>query len=231
MTDRELDQRLRTWFEAELGSDRAPYTLTDRVAAIPEQSIPAAGWFGGGRRGLAIALVAILLGAALLGGAVAVGTRLIPFPSVFERVPPDPASFDTCGLLRDADFGAVVGAEYRFSPDGHDVLPAAEARTCVLGWDDRYSKPHVIFRTEPTAGSEAAAILARVFVDDGVAWREVEDGIWSGSGAESDGRGAFGAAAVSREPYFFIFTAQTDDGALAGARRILDALVAAADGR
>ena len=231
MTERQLEQRLEAWFQAELGSDRASPSLVDRVASIPEQSSPAAGWFAGGRRGVAIALLVILLATALLGGAMALGSRLVPVPSVFEHVPPDPASFDVCALLRNGDLAPVAGANLRFSSDGHDILPAAEGETCVLGWDDRYSRPHLIFRTEPTSASEAAAIRDRVFVDDGVAWREVKDGVWSGGGAESDGRGAFGAAAVSWEPYFFILTAPTSDEALAGASRILDALVAAAGGQ
>lgn len=231
MTERELEQTLRAWFNAELGSDMASTSLVGRVALVPEQSSPAAGWFGDGRRAVTIALLAILLATALLGGAMALGSRLIPVPSVFEHVPPDPASFDVCGLLQDADFAGAAGADYRFSPDGHDLLPAAAAETCVLGWDDRFGRPHLIFRTERTAAHEAAAILDRVFFEDGVSWREVEDGVWSGGGAESDGRGAFGAAAVSWEPYFFILTAPTTDEALAGASRILDALVAAAGGR
>lgn len=227
MTDREFERRLRAWYATAVGPDGAPYTLTDRVAAVPEQSNPAAGWFRGGRRGWAVALLMILLAAALLGGAIAVGSRLIPVPSVFERVPPHPASFDVCGLLGDVDV-AGAGGSHRFSQGGHDVLASAD--TCVLGWDDRFSRPHLIFRTEPTAASDAAAMLDRALAEDGVAWREVESGVWAGSGTEGDGRGSFGAAAVAWEPYFFLITAPTDDEAVERARHILDVLEAAAGG-
>ena len=86
MTDRDLEERLRAWYRAEVGeNETAPPSLRRDVAAIPRTTpIPIRPL--GGRRGLTLLAAAALL---LVGGAVAAaGSGLLRLPSL---VPPEPA--------------------------------------------------------------------------------------------------------------------------------------------
>ena len=88
MTDQELEQRLRSWYQADVPVDlAAPADLRSRVATIPGQSSQP--WRGNGRRRgftllAAAALTGTIVGTALVGGIL--GPQ--PDPSV---VPPSEA--------------------------------------------------------------------------------------------------------------------------------------------
>lgn len=80
MTERELEQRLRDWFQAEIGDGlEAPAGLRASVAGIPDTMLTPVTVFGG-RRNLALLAVAAMLAALLIGGALAVGSGLIRLP-------------------------------------------------------------------------------------------------------------------------------------------------------
>jgi photosystem II stability/assembly factor-like uncharacterized protein len=83
MTDQELEQRLRSWYRAEIGEDdAAPLSLRRDVAAIPRTPSRAIRRFGRGR-GITLFAAAALL----LVGATAAGSGLLRLPSL---VPPAP---------------------------------------------------------------------------------------------------------------------------------------------
>lgn len=80
MTERELEQRLRDWFQAEFGDGlEAPTELRAIVAGIPD-TMPTPVTVFGGRRNLALLAAAAMLAALLVGGALAVGSGLIRLP-------------------------------------------------------------------------------------------------------------------------------------------------------
>jgi hypothetical protein len=80
MTERELEQRLREWFQTEIGDGlEAPAELRASVAGIPD-TMPTPVTVFGGRRNLALLAVAAMLAALLIGGALAVGSGLIRLP-------------------------------------------------------------------------------------------------------------------------------------------------------
>ena len=72
MTDQELEQRLRSWYQAEVPADlAAPADLRSRVVAIPRPASQP--WRGSARRRgftllAAAALTGIITGTALVGG-------------------------------------------------------------------------------------------------------------------------------------------------------------------
>jgi N-acetylneuraminic acid mutarotase len=80
MTDHELEQRLRSWYRAEIpGDETAPAALRSSIPAIPV-TVPSAGRRGGTRgRGFTLLAAAALV--ALLAGTAIVGARLLdPLP-------------------------------------------------------------------------------------------------------------------------------------------------------
>jgi Tol biopolymer transport system component len=84
MTDRELEERLRAWYRADVGEgETAPLPLRRDVAAISRESSRPARLFGRGR-GLTLLAAAALL---LVGGAVAAGSGVVRLPWL---VPPEP---------------------------------------------------------------------------------------------------------------------------------------------
>jgi Tol biopolymer transport system component len=85
MTDRELEDRLRAWYEAEVGVvEAAPIDLREVVAEIPA-SAPAPLRALPRRRGVTLLAVAALL---IVGGALAAGSGLVRFT---EDEPPTPS--------------------------------------------------------------------------------------------------------------------------------------------
>jgi hypothetical protein len=86
MTDRELEQRLRAWYQSEI--DDAEPALTElraSIAAIPRTRSTAERSFGS-RRNLTL-LAAAVVTTALIGGAIAAGSGLVRLTSV-EPSPP-----------------------------------------------------------------------------------------------------------------------------------------------
>ena len=85
MNDRDLEARLRAWYDAEVGDDEsAPSDLRDSLAEIPVTA-PAPLRQLPRRRGITLLAAAALL---LVGGAVAAGSGLVRFA---EIVPPTPS--------------------------------------------------------------------------------------------------------------------------------------------
>jgi hypothetical protein len=79
MTERELEQRLRDWYQARVDdAGVAPLDLQARIQAIPAMSPSRPGGFGIQRRMLILAVAAMLL-VVLVAGAIAVGTGLLPW--------------------------------------------------------------------------------------------------------------------------------------------------------
>jgi Tol biopolymer transport system component len=88
MTDHELEQRLRAWYQAEIPVDEAaPAALRSRLATIPQAS-PAPSRQLTSRRGFTLLAAAVLLATALIGGALLVGSGTPRLPSV---LPPSQA--------------------------------------------------------------------------------------------------------------------------------------------
>ena len=84
MTDRELEQRLRAWYAAEVGdTETAPEDLRASLAAIPSTT-PAPLRPVGRRRGLTLLGIAAVL---VVGGAVAAGAGLLRFNTVKPALP------------------------------------------------------------------------------------------------------------------------------------------------
>ena len=92
MTDRELEDRLRRWYAADVGEvDGAPADLRGRVVGIP-RSAPVSRRTLRGRRGLTLlAAAALLVG----GGVAAFGSGLGRLPTVFPPTPSDEASVES----------------------------------------------------------------------------------------------------------------------------------------
>jgi hypothetical protein len=85
MTDNELEQRLRAWYQAEIDpAEPAPLSLRTSVAAIPRSPSARAGRFGT-RRGVMLLAAATLLAAGAIGGVLVVGSGLVRQSSL---VPP-----------------------------------------------------------------------------------------------------------------------------------------------
>ena len=83
MNDRELEQRVRNWYRAEIGEDAvAPLALRRDVAAIP-RSAPESARPLGGRTRLTLLVAAAFL---VVGGVVAVGAELVRLSSVLPPV-------------------------------------------------------------------------------------------------------------------------------------------------
>ena len=99
MTDRELEQRLRAWYEAEVGStEAAPVGLRESVAAIPA-TMPAPLRPLSGRRRFTLLAVAALI---VVGGALAAGSGFLlvtpvvtPAPSPAAIAPGSPSPTET----------------------------------------------------------------------------------------------------------------------------------------
>jgi hypothetical protein len=85
MTERELEERLRAWYRAQIDSaDRAPATLRASLTASVEAH-PRSGLFGG--RSLALLAAAALLAVLMIGSVAAVGSGFIRLATL---VPPGP---------------------------------------------------------------------------------------------------------------------------------------------
>jgi hypothetical protein len=79
MTERELEQRLRAWYQSEAdAAGPAPMDLQTSVSAIPDAMPSRTGLFGS-RRSVVLLAAAAMLVALLVGGAIAVGAGLIPW--------------------------------------------------------------------------------------------------------------------------------------------------------
>jgi hypothetical protein len=80
MTDQELEQRLDAWYAADIGgSETAPPSLYESLAALAESGQPPIGLFGT-RRGMLLMAAAALL-VTLVVGAIAVGAGLVSLPT------------------------------------------------------------------------------------------------------------------------------------------------------
>ncbi len=85
MTDHELEQRLRSWYQGEVGANEtAPLALRADLAAIVAPQ-PALTRLLGGRRAVTLVAAAAILATLLVVGAIAVGTALLREPAL---VPP-----------------------------------------------------------------------------------------------------------------------------------------------
>ena len=91
MTNRELEQRLRTWYAAQVPeSETAPHDLRASLTAIPAAVAPLR-LLGGGRRFGLLAVAAVLLvGGALAGGSGLLRQTAIVPPTPSEELPATP---------------------------------------------------------------------------------------------------------------------------------------------
>ena len=101
MTDRELEQRLRAWYAAEVGeAQTAPHDLREVLATIPATTPTPLG-ARGGRRGFTMLAVAAVL---IVGGLLTAGSGVIsprpvttPAPNVAVVVPSGPPGIRDAG--------------------------------------------------------------------------------------------------------------------------------------
>ena len=99
MTDRELEQRLRAWYEAEVGStEAAPVGLRESVATIPVTTPAPLRPLSGRRRFTLLAVAALIV----VGGALAAGSGFLrvtpvvtPAPSLAAVAPGSPSPTET----------------------------------------------------------------------------------------------------------------------------------------
>jgi WD40 repeat protein len=99
MTDRELEQRLRAWYEAEIGStEAAPVGLRESVATIPATTPAPLRPLSGRRRVTLLAVAALIV----VGGALAAGSGFLivtpvvtPAPSPAAIAPGSPSPAET----------------------------------------------------------------------------------------------------------------------------------------
>lgn len=79
MTERDLEKRLRAWYQPETGEDQyAPSSLRARVAVIPDVALPGA--LSAGQRRLLLIAAMAMLGGLLIGSAIAVGSGWLRLP-------------------------------------------------------------------------------------------------------------------------------------------------------
>ena len=113
MTDHDLEQRLRSWYQAEIGANEtAPLALRADLTAIvvPQPTLTR---LLGGRRSVTLLAAAVILASLLVVGAIAVGTALLREPAV---VPPTQGGH-RCRVPRTVSLGRAV------APDPDVALP------------------------------------------------------------------------------------------------------------
>ena len=125
MTDHELEQRLRTWYRAEIpAAEVAPGALRASVVAIPG-AIPAPPRLLGPRRNIRLLAIAAVLAAALVGVALLAGSRPFRLPTVVA--PSDGPSAPTTAV-QSPDVGVpdrIVYTQWRRVVKGEDGCASA----------------------------------------------------------------------------------------------------------
>ncbi|MEK6191384.1 MAG: hypothetical protein AABM41_03545 [Chloroflexota bacterium] len=128
MTERELEQRLRAWFQAEVGDGlQAPAELRASVVGLPD-TMPTPVTLLGGRRNLALLATAAMLTALLIGGALAVGSGLIRLPWLDDDRA-DSNSFPLAGPVAYCDPTLADGVLLTVVPLGSGEWPGATQLT------------------------------------------------------------------------------------------------------
>jgi hypothetical protein len=151
MTDHELEQRLRAWYRAEVGDERAPSTLRDSLAEVTDV---APRGLTLDRRTFVLLAAAAMLAAAAIGSALAIGSGLIRPPwqdddslsTIYAAGSCEPALADGLVLTFQADERPSLNDLPRYvvfedrralrldpSATAFDVPPSAERK----GWSQR----------------------------------------------------------------------------------------------
>jgi hypothetical protein len=126
MTERELEQRLRDWYQARVDEAGAvPFDLDARIQAIPDISPRRPGVLGNQRR-LVILLAAAMLLITLVAGAIAVGAGLVPWLN-------DDSDFTVLGpeAWEDQDLSNVDPGTYTLEMPGN----VRATFTLGVGWE------------------------------------------------------------------------------------------------
>jgi dipeptidyl aminopeptidase/acylaminoacyl peptidase len=120
MTDHELEQRLRTWYRAEIpAKETAPAALRSRLAAIP-QAIPTPLGRRAPSRGLTLLAAAAVLTAAIVGGALLAGSDLFAPPSVVAPSGLPSADASTVTPTVGPVAGVIVYTRWKTLRDGEE---------------------------------------------------------------------------------------------------------------
>ena len=144
MTDHELEQRLRAWYQAEIpATEAAPVALRSSLRAIPVAA-PAPWRRAGSRRGFTLLAAAAVLTTSIAGGALIIGfspddsPSIVPTPTASTPTPPSsvvPTEPPTAGLVayrnyvpRDSVRGCTRGTAFWFP----STLPRPDA--CYRLW-------------------------------------------------------------------------------------------------
>ncbi len=163
MTDHDLEQRLRTWYQAEVGSNEtAPLALRADLAAIVAPQ-PALTRLLGGRRAATLLAAAAILAALLVVGAIAVGTALLREPAL---VPPThrATAIESPGPTASDDPSLTPQAAFPISQDSFTGLDQVYLGPDSVGWVTTASG---IFRSE----------------DMGATWTQLQPPGWSTTAA------------------------------------------------
>ena len=87
MTDDDLERRLQSWYQAEIGKrEAAPLALYASLRQITDTAPAPAGAFTN-RRGFLVLAAALLVLSLLIGGTVAIGSRLLTLPWAVDETP------------------------------------------------------------------------------------------------------------------------------------------------
>lgn len=167
MPSHDLEQRLRDYFQAEVGSDSASRELHAAVLATPETS--QAGWRG---MRLALLLASALFVGMLAGGALMLGSGLVPAPSTVVSTTPAPTPSATPTATPTATPSLTPGPMpsstscegYEFPVGAVTIRTYAELRDGIVGtWVGCVTTPWVppywvtiTFRSDGTYSGVAA---------------------------------------------------------------------------
>jgi hypothetical protein len=235
MSDEQLIRALRGLdrpVDVDPGFDDALFAILEREYAGRHQPRP----------GVTLLLVAALLVALLVGGALAVGSGLLRLPPVVDRSIIPPGAINPCHLLLGDRYPPADRDEALFQSE-FTLHDSGEFRWCrwprwYEGWDG-YAIPHVFLRSQPSLANDAEGLLPALdallqsrcsgaigCVHPGI----VADGPWEWAAGSHhwmatlpttpEHGGSFVAVAVSTEPYLFMVTARDAGEAYALASRI-----------
>jgi hypothetical protein len=203
MTDRQLEERLRRWYETSVDTAPLPSTLPRVLDELPERG---RAWRLVRLPRPVVVLLAALLLAGATAGAVLVGSQVFkPDPSLSL----DPANLDPCHVLPGPGLGLTT------EPLLHDAPAIVGGNACAYGYDDGRNV-HLQLRDERTDADAAAALAGELFgtasggdrptsvlIGGHQAWLGVAT--WPpADGSNPAHRTECAAIAVHANPYFFV---------------------------